>query len=59
MSVKSRIIAIRLIEKVKDYPDYAYEIGLSVNTRKKDSNNIIEKVNEGEKIWEKEQQLAF
>lgn len=59
MSVKSRIISIRLIEKVKDYPEYAQEIGLSVKTRKIDRNSILEKVSEGEKTWEKEQQKAF
>ena len=59
MNVKSRIIAIRLIEKIKDYPEYAKEIGLSVNTIKSDRDNIIEKINEGEMAWEKELQKVF
>ncbi len=59
MSVKSRIIAIRLIEKVKDYQEYAKEIGLSVNTKKTNNNNVPEKFREEEKPWEKEQQKIF
>ena len=48
MSVKRRILSIRLIEKVRDYPEYAEEIGLSGNTIKKDKVSS-EKENKGEK----------
>lgn len=36
MSVKSRINSIRLMEKVRDYPEYAKEIGLNASIREKD-----------------------
>lgn len=49
MSVKSRIISIRLMEKVRDYPEYAKEIGLRVGTKKQEKN--IEKDIKGEKTW--------
>lgn len=48
MSVKSRIISIRLMEKVRDYPEYAKEIGLRVITKKQEKITI-EKDIKGEK----------
>ena len=59
MSVKSRIISIRLMEKVRDYPEYAKEIGLNASIREKDRESNIEKDNKGERSWEKEQQIVF
>lgn len=47
MSVKSRIISIRLMEKVRDYPKYSKEIGLRVITKKQ--KIAIEKDIKGEK----------
>lgn len=34
MSVNNRIISIRLMEKIRNYPEFADEIGVFVNTRK-------------------------
>lgn len=43
MSVKSRIISIRLMEKVRNYPEYAKEIGLYANMREKNRKDNEEK----------------
>lgn len=41
MNVRERMLAIKLINKVKDNPKYAEEIGLSVEMKKNVNNSPI------------------
>lgn len=40
MTVRERILAIRLLEKQMQHPDYAKRIGIQVNIRKQDPEEM-------------------
>ena len=43
MTVRERILALRLLEKQEHNPEYARRIGIQVNMMKKDSKNLEDK----------------
>ena len=49
MTVKERILSIRLSERIDRQPEYANRIGVSVETQKEGQNNRAIR-NEGKKV---------
>ena len=45
MSVKSRIVALKFLEKQKKHPEYAKQIGVDVKVIKKEGNDKIQCAN--------------
>ena len=43
MTARERILALRLLEKQEQNPDYARRIGIQVNMVKKDPKNLEDK----------------
>ena len=43
MTARERILALRLLEKQKQKPDYARQTGIQVNVLKKDSKDFEDK----------------
>ena len=43
MTARERILALRLLEKQKQNPDYARRIGIQVNVLKKDPKDMEDK----------------
>lgn len=42
MTVKERVLTIKLIEKMKKDPDYAEQLGLGVTINRREEENVIE-----------------
>lgn len=43
MTVRERILALRLLEKQEHHPEYAKRIGIQVNVTKKDPKDLEDK----------------